>query len=237
MRRDALLLIGHGSARYPDAGRPLLAHADAIREENHFAEVATGFLNGAPSVADALAALRAPKIHVVPFFMEDGYFTQVAVPKILAAHGSRDIQLHAPVGTQAAMAATIEARVRRDVAIDPALLALVLIGHGSGRNPGQPMALHRHAATLGEGKRFGSVQVAFLEEPPSVENVLAALRGHPVAVLGCFANDGKHVRDDLPRLIAAEQAIRGARSPPLHGLGTIADDIGMRGLILRLLAT
>ena len=37
--RDALLLIGHGSTSVPDAARPLLTHADAIRETNRFGEV------------------------------------------------------------------------------------------------------------------------------------------------------------------------------------------------------
>ncbi len=85
-RVEALLLIGHGSARYADAGRVLEAQADALRAAGRFAEIAVGFLAGAPTPAEALAALAAlsaPTIHIVPFFMEDGYFTNVALPRAL----------------------------------------------------------------------------------------------------------------------------------------------------------
>jgi sirohydrochlorin cobaltochelatase len=82
-RVEALLLIGHGSARYADAGRVLEAQADALRATGRFAEVGVGFLAGAPTPAEALAALSTPTIHVVPFFMEDGYFTRVALPRAL----------------------------------------------------------------------------------------------------------------------------------------------------------
>ncbi len=82
-RVEALLLIGHGSARYADAGRVLDAQADALRATGRFAEISVGFLAGVPTPAEALAALSAPTIHIVPFFMEDGYFTRVALPRAL----------------------------------------------------------------------------------------------------------------------------------------------------------
>ena len=82
-RVEALLLIGHGSARYADAGRVLEAQAEALRATGRFAEVGVGFLAGTPTPAEALAALSAPRIHIVPFFMEDGYFTRVALPRAL----------------------------------------------------------------------------------------------------------------------------------------------------------
>ena len=82
-RVEALLLIGHGSARYADAGRVLEAQAQALRATGRFAEIAVGFLAGTPTPAEALAALSAPTIHIVPFFMEDGYFTRVALPRAL----------------------------------------------------------------------------------------------------------------------------------------------------------
>ena len=83
LRDDALLLIGHGSASRPGAGRIAHRHAEALRARGIFAEVAVGFLNGAPSAGDALAGLTARVVHIVPLFMEAGYFTTVAVPRAL----------------------------------------------------------------------------------------------------------------------------------------------------------
>jgi sirohydrochlorin cobaltochelatase len=220
---DALLLIAHGSARYPDAGRTAHLHAETIRAQGHFASVGVGFLNGAPPVAEALAALAPRFVHVVPFFMEDGYFTRVAVPTALTGIAPDRLRLYPPVGLHPGLSRLIEARAAA------AGGSLVLIGHGSARAPGRPMALHGHAERLRAGGRFADVAVAFLEEAPFAADVLARADSGTVAVAGVFAGDGMHVRDDLPALIAAARTRLGAR---LHDLGSIGDDPGMADLML-----
>ena len=175
----ALLLIAHGSARYPDAGRAVLGHAAAIRDAGHFAAVAVGFLSGAPSVAEALAALPPGPVHVVPFFMEDGYFVRVAVPKALA--GRDNLLVCPPIGTHPGLTELIAARIERrhlpswsgltrPTQAMRAPTEIVLIGHGSARAPGRRLALHDHAERLG-------ARVALLEEPPLIADVLAAVSG------------------------------------------------------------
>ena len=225
---DALLLIAHGSARYPNAGRAVRAHADTLRALGHFNEVGVGFLNGAPAAAEALAALGSRTIHVVPFFMEDGYFVRVAVPRALAGQPAGSLRFCPPVGTHEAMAKLMEARALRGCP-DPQRVTLVLVGHGSARSPGRPMALHRHAEQVRGFGRFAAVHVAFLEEPPLVADVLAATRGSAVAVVGVFAGEGMHASDDLPALIDAE---RSRRERPVLDLGSVTEDAGMLALIL-----
>ena len=220
---DALLLIAHGSARYPDAGRTVLAHAETIRAQGHFAEVAVGFLNGAPSAAEALAGLSTRTTHVVPFFIEDGYFTRVAVPKAL--DGGANLRFHPPIGTHPGMSGLIENRIARLLAgRGPA--DIVLVGHGSAKSPGRRMALHDHAERLG-------VRVAFLEETPFLADALAEAKNPLVAVLGIFAGEGGHVRDDLPALIVAARERLGEG---LLDLGSIGDEPGMADLILEQVA-
>ena len=212
---DAVLLIAHGSTRYPDAGRTVLTHAETIRARGHFAKVAVGFLNGAPLAAEALAALGERTIHVVPFFMEDGYFTRVAVPNALK--GGSNLRFYSAVGTHPGMARLIESRL-----IDHAPSDVILVGHGSAKSPGRRMALHDHAEKLG-------ARVAFLEEPPFLADALADAKGPAIAIIGVFAGEGGHVRDDLPTLIAAGRALRGDQ---LIDLGTVGDDPGIADLIL-----
>lgn len=239
LSRDALLLVGHGSSHYQEAGRLLHAHAAALQAGGHVAETAVGLLRGAPSVADALAALSARVVHVVPFFMEDGFFTRVAVPEALAqAERGRGQTLRVcpPVGTHDGLAALLAERVRRDCP-DPAAWSVLLVGHGSSRTPGRGMALHRHQARLAATGQFGRVRTAFLEEAPLLPDVLAELGGSATAVIGIFAGEGGHVRDDLPRCIAAAQAARDALGPPLLDLGIISDEPGMRRIILDLVGT
>ncbi|MEI7714223.1 MAG: CbiX/SirB N-terminal domain-containing protein [Rhodospirillales bacterium] len=213
--KDALLLIAHGSTRYPDAGRTALAHAATIREQGHFAMVAVGFLNGAPSASEALARLGDRTIHVVPFFMEDGYFTRIAVPKALT--GGEKLSFYPPVGSHSGMVDLIRDRIAGHAPSD-----IVLVGHGSAKSPGRRYALHDHAEQLG-------ARVAFLEEPPFLPDTLAEAAGPSIAVIGLFAGEGGHVRDDLPALIAAGRQRYGKK---LIDLGSIGDAPGISDLIL-----
>ena len=205
---DALLLIGHGSARYPDAGRALHHHAQGLRGTTRFAQVEVALLNGSPSVADALVRIETATIRVVPFFMEDGYFTRVAVPK---AFGSRPVIIVPPVGIHHGMAGLIERQALlacADLGIASRAAAVLVIGHGSSRAPGRALALHRHATRVAATQLFARVETACLEEAPFVPDTLCRLRSHPVVVIGFFAGEGGHVRDDLPALIGSEQAGR-----------------------------
>ena len=87
---EALLLIGHGSVRYPNASDPMQRHAATLRAGPWPGPVQVAVLNGSPTVRDALAAITATVIRVVPFFMEDGYFTRVAIPRTLEAQAGAD---------------------------------------------------------------------------------------------------------------------------------------------------
>jgi sirohydrochlorin cobaltochelatase len=245
LTNDALLLIGHGSAHYADAGQALQAHAAVLRNGRLFAEVAVGFLAGTPSVGEALASLCAPTVHVVPFFMEDGYFTRVAVPRALAPAGGQRIRYHPAVGTHSTMPGMIErCGLERcaTLGLAPERLRLLLVGHGSSRAPGRITALHRHVAMLTQASRFAEAHVAFLEEAPLVATALARLRPEPVGVLGFFAGEGGHVRDDLPALIEAEQTARAAmgaagdHAAMVSDFGTVSGSPDMPGIIMKLVA-
>lgn len=230
---SALLVVAHGSARHAGAARPAAAHVARLRAADPRRAVALGLLFGAPSVTGALAVLDAPRIDVVPFFMEDGYFTRVSVPRALG--DDPRVRLCPPVGLHDAMAGLIAAHVRRGCVAhgeDPAAAAVLLVGHGSARAPGGASALRRHAAALAAGGGFAAVHAAYLEEPPFLRDALAALRGTVVAVAGFFAGEGGHVRDDVPAAVAAEQAARRNAYPPVHNFGSVADNPAVTQIIL-----
>ena len=264
---DALLLIGHGSARYPDAGSALLRHAETLRNLGRFARVEAAVLNGSPSVAEALNrlgdnvgeswSLRNHAVRVVPFFMEDGYFSKVAVPRALHAAapasprspsdshpGSADGQRRdgpslgprfvwcPPVGVHDGLAAIIERQALlgcAELQTPSRTAAIIVVGHGSSRSPGRALALHRHASRVAATGLFARVEAACLEESPLVGSVLASLRAHPVVVIGFFANQGGHVRDDVPAAIAAERAASGR---PICFHGCVTDDPAMTAIIM-----
>ena len=237
LTQDALLLIGHGSTVLPDAARPLIAHAEVIRESGRFSEVKVGMLLGEPDVSSVFATLTAPVVNVVPFFLDDGYFTRIAIPDRLLqlTSGSRVIRFCPPVGLHEGIATLLETRLVRHCEMygtDPKSLSVLLVGHGSAKGPGRARALPRHTKALESGGRFGWVRIAYLEEAPFVAEALASTRGHVVAVIGYLANEGMHATKDLPRLIAAERAARGTNWPPVHDLGTIGADEVLPSLIM-----
>jgi sirohydrochlorin cobaltochelatase len=254
---DALLLIGHGSARYPDAGRAMYRHADTLRAEARFGQVQVALLNGTPTVADAMGRIGGASIRIVPFFMEDGYFTRIAVPRAIdevrvgghaasasgngepsrrmaGNHAPARIVMCPPVGIHDGMAGLIE-RMAVDLCaaagIASRVAAVLVVGHGSAESPGGALALHRHSSRVAATELFARVEAACLEEPPFVADALHGLRAHPVAVVGFFANHGGHVRDDLPALIATEQAARGDAGHAVLLRGCIADHPAMTDII------
>jgi sirohydrochlorin cobaltochelatase len=235
--RDALLLVGHGSTAVPGAARPVLAHAEVIRRSGRLAEVEVGMLLGEPDLASVAATLTAPVVHVVPFFLDDGYFTRIAIPDLLLplASESRVFRFCPPVGSHDGIAPLLETRLLRHCelfGVEPKSLSVLLVGHGSSQNPGRTRSLRQHATTLETGGRFGWVRIAYLEEPPFVADALASARGHVVGVIGYLANEGAHLTRDLPRFIAVERDRRGTHWPPVHDLGSIAADEAMPQLIM-----
>jgi sirohydrochlorin cobaltochelatase len=229
---DAVLLVGHGSARYPDAGDIQRRHAEALRATGHFRQVETALLAGEPTVAESLTRIAAPRVHVVPFFMEDGYFVRVAVPRALG--GDRRCRICAPIGLHPAMADLIQLQAERGcqaLRLPAAHVAVLVAGHGSAQVPGRALVMYEHALAVGRQKQFASVQPACLEESPFLSDALAELRQHPVVVTGYFAGGGGHVRDDVPAAVAAEQAARGSDGAPIRFCGSVTADPGMLRII------
>lgn len=230
--QHALLLIGHGSVRYPDQAAVLHRHAAALRSGGTFPRVEVGLLNGAPSVPESVTRIGDGPVRVVPFFMEAGYFTRAAIPRALGP----DPRFHLcpPVGTHDGMAGLIERQALNACAalnVLPRTAAVLVAGHGSSSAPGQALALHRHAARIAWNAVFARVESACLEETPFIADMLAGLRAHPVVIIGFFAGQGAHVRDDVPALVAAEVALRGQNGPPVHFCGAVTDDPAMTGII------
>jgi sirohydrochlorin ferrochelatase len=162
--------------------------------------------------------------------MEDAYFSQVAVP--MAVGAGTQIALCPPIGVHDGIAGIIERQAVAacaDLGVPPHTAAVMVIGHGSASAPGRNLTLHRHTARVASTTLFARVEAACLEEPPFVAETLASLRAHPVVVIGFFANQGSHVRDDVPALIAAEAQ---ARYLPIRFHGSVVDDPALVAIIL-----
>jgi sirohydrochlorin cobaltochelatase len=95
---------------------------------------------------------------------------------------------------------------------------LVLVAHGS-RDPEWSRPVERLAAALEKKLPAAAVALAYLEHGPSIEEALAALVAKGVGsirVVPVFLGAGGHVKQDIPRLVAAAAvAVPVSVEPPI----------------------
>ncbi|WP_158059166.1 CbiX/SirB N-terminal domain-containing protein [Halorussus halophilus] len=79
------------------------------------------------------------------------------------------------------------------------MVALVLAGHGSHRNPESAQPVYDHAARLRERGEFAEVRETFWKEEPSLRNVLRTVESDEVVVVPLFMAEGYFTEQVLPR--------------------------------------
>jgi sirohydrochlorin cobaltochelatase len=140
-----------------------------------------------------------------------------------------------PIGIHDGMAGLIERHALAacdGLGIPSRAVAVLVVGHGSASEPGRTLSLHRHTSRVAATELFARVESACLEEIPFVADVLAGLRAHPVVVVGFFANQGSHVRTDVPALIAAERAVRDQSVQAVRFQDSVIEDPSVVQIIL-----
>lgn len=106
---DALLIIGHGS-KDPRADDVLPYYVDSLRRSGRFSIVAACYLEKPPSIEDALGAIDADRIFIMPLLVAHGYHTRVTIPGAIKASGKKAILLE-PLGRSEHIVQLIEERL------------------------------------------------------------------------------------------------------------------------------
>lgn len=203
-RDRALVLCGHGSRGGVGSAA---GHAAAIRALGRFAEVQACALKGRPGLRETLAGLaRRARIDLVPMLMAEGYTLRTMLRQLdeTAPPGAR-LHVSRPVGSHPGLAAVMAARAaqccaeRGWAAGDTGLL---MVGHGTRRDPQSGATAHRHALDIARSGRFAEVGVAFLDEAPGIAQVLAGSPRPRWVAVGLFADHGEHGELDVPRMLA-----------------------------------
>jgi len=202
----ALLLAAHGErgGRAGNAGLKRLG--DALAAGGVAPEVGIGFVKGTPTVVESLRTLAAKSIVVYPVFASDGQFSRVRLPQLLdeSGVGKRVLHIFAPLGIDPGLAPIVArhlaARIRAE-GRQAEQTNVILMAHGSRRDPASRLAAQGLAERLVGSVPFRSVGVALLEEPPSLQQATAGLVG-PILVVGLFCGDGMHGAEDVWREIA-----------------------------------
>ncbi|MBR0830277.1 hypothetical protein JQ596_32705 [Bradyrhizobium manausense] len=202
--RVALLLAAHGERR-PDAdngGVFRIAQALAGRG----LEVAVGFISGAPTIREALQTLVADRVLVYPLFASNGYFTRDRLVQILdeANDAGRSVEMLTPLGLDPGLPSVVMQQARgaaQEHGLAPGACTMILLAHGSQRNPASRQSTEELARAIERHGVFRKVEVAFLEEQPSLDDAAAAVAG-PGVVVGVFSGEGLHGARDAPGLVA-----------------------------------
>jgi sirohydrochlorin cobaltochelatase len=242
-KRAGLLIIGHGSEHSSGPLVSACGHAERLLDSGLFAEARVAFLMTGDDPCETLEAMRSQTIHIIPLFMCDGYYTRTVIPKKLKIQGSRTYRdgglliYGSPIGVHPGMADILRLRALetcRAAGWDPFGTRLMVIGHGSPKSSASAEMTHRHAREIRKQSEFISVECAFIDEAPKIEDWLLDLseEGHPIVLAGFFAADGLHSSLDIPGWIEAWEERTGSRQGArLRYTGAVGADERVTALI------
>lgn len=202
----AVLLIGLGSSRRPAAAAALKRHAEALAAMRCFSSVHVAALAGGDEPARVLEQAKDQTIVVVPMMMCAGWIAQQVLPPLQAeCRGRRSVLLCQPIGMHPAFAGLMQRRAEEHSArhgLSPREATLLLIAHGTLRNPSSAATTEAHAVAIRAAGRFRQVVTAYLDQPPGIAEALAPLPA-PVVAVGCFAAPGHHATHDVATGLAS----------------------------------
>ncbi len=195
-----LLLLGHGSSKHPDSSRSVREHAEILSQTDCFAEVRCAFLKEEPLIENALDGVGEEQVIIVPDFLAEGYFTRQVVPAKLGDKlRSANICCTPPVGTHPMMAEIINDMAREvlgDWTVEQT--SLLVVGHGSGKNPCSKQSLLGHLQEVRNNTDFAQVADLWLEELPLVSSWKEVATKRHIIVIPYLLNDGQHGGWDIP---------------------------------------
>ncbi len=215
--RTGILLAAHGARNDPAANARIRELASTLAARGVADEVLAGFHLGEPGFAAALEGLTASRVLILPLFTSEGYYTEQVLPaatgRVRKDAGLR-IRQAAPLGVHPDLPELILARIRRVAearVLDLNDTSVLLVGHGTARNPRSREATLRMAAALAGAGVAGEVRCGFLDDEPDIETAIAGLRHPATLVVPFLIGGGSHALEDLPRRVGLGGAGEGRR--------------------------
>ncbi len=207
MSRTGVLLAAHGSRRDPAVNQRVHALAQRLREKGIADEIEAGFHQGEPGFREAFDRLETDKVVVVPLFTSEGYYTRTVLPQALERPGRLQpaVRYVQPIGVNAGIARLVRDRIaillaRHALSFEST--AVLLVGHGTRKNPGSRDTTLALVQQLTGAGLAGKVLAGFLDDDPEVDQVFESLGDHDVLVIP-FLIGGAHAGTDLPGRLKA----------------------------------
>lgn len=198
-----ILMVAHGVSTDP-AGSMTGLQVIADRIAGHLGDnwqISTAILSTPASFETAIKTLSTDDgpVWIWPHFMTSGWFVTHKLPRLLDDAGLAQYRILPPFGVMPGIEQDICAHVTAAMAADGRVAAqsdLLLVGHGSGKNPAVFDAMEAMIAGAAIQQAFRRVSLVHLEQAPFLtKSDLGDLDG---VCLPLFAMTGGHVRDDIP---------------------------------------
>ncbi len=235
----ALIVVGHGAEGRAEAAGPLIAQVADVRRRGLFGDVQGDLLKGSRGLEDIIRRSAGGRVFVVPFLMIDGHVARTTLPRALGLDApltppwtgivdGRRLTYCRPVGTHPRLARMVAARAEaacRTAGLTALETSLVLACHGTSNGAVGDDSEGSQAMRIADLGLFADVQPAYLEQSPSLDQVLAGLTRSAV-VVDLLAGGGRHVGEDIPDALA-----RHAGGLIVHA-GAIGDDPAFADIII-----
>lgn len=206
--RLGILLAAHGERRENASNAGVAALAAELGRRGVAAEVRFGFINGAPTIAEAIHGFSARDILVHPLFLSDGYFARVRLPRLIGEaqflFPSRSVRIQPALGLNSALPQVIAGRAiatSRSRGLAARETTVVLLAHGSPTDAASRRSTENIALRVQALHPFAGVACAFLDEAPTLVECVSTIVT-PIVVIGLFIGDGLHGNGDVSELMS-----------------------------------
>lgn len=220
--RTAVILAAHGSSDHLEHAAIVRRLADALVQRGLFDEAGATFWKQPPHFRDGLGTVRALDVTVIPLFSSPGYYFSQVLPREmglrgpLTRKGDRVIRCTRPLGEHPAIADLLgdaATQAMRERNLHPHETAVVIVGHGTTRNPHSGATTYAHAAILRRRLDVNEVVAVFLDQPPEIEQAYALTRSRNLLVAPFLIGGAGHEREDIPRRLRAAAETKDTRCP------------------------
>ena len=208
------ILVAHGSPADPvpqEAVMKALAVRVAMFRPGWAIRGTTLALPGA--LEETLSRLHKPLIY--PFFMAEGWFTKVNLPRRLTAAGAEALSILPPFGVDPllpGLMAEAATEAAATAGYSPGETQLLIAAHGSKVSRNSSDSTYAMAEALRRSTGFAQIHCGFVEEAPFLAEAATGL-GRAIC-LPFFALSAGHVVGDVPEALE-EAGFDGPLLPPI----------------------
>ena len=207
----SLVLAAHGSLAAENSNQPLHDLADSIAialesrsASRNFEIVSPAFLNGQPTMSNVLQSLPPGDVVVVPVMTSQGYYMQKLPGKFAENNNAEQFRLWMTpvVGMHHSIPNRIQGRIARLLAKYELAISettVVVVGHGTRRNPSSGQSTIDLANTLALHFPGLNFETAFLDQDPTVHQIAANIETPNTLVIPFLISRGPHSTEDVPQ--------------------------------------